>query len=84
MKRKQTRVNLGEYVIPWCYTSRLKFLKAFIIKALDRVGFEPTIPLRVRLISSQVPSTTQPPVLMMNPLLTPPAQNNKAKNISPF
>jgi hypothetical protein len=24
-------------------------------------GFEPPVPLRVRLISSQVPSTTQPP-----------------------
>src|SRR4051812_15606964 len=28
----------------------------------DRVGFEPTVPLQVRRISSAVPSTTRPPV----------------------
>jgi hypothetical protein len=27
----------------------------------EGVGFEPTVALRLRLISSQVPSTTQPP-----------------------
>lgn len=29
----------------------------------DRVGFEPTVELPLRSISSRVPSTTQPPVL---------------------
>ena len=30
-------------------------------KLAEGEGFEPPVPLRVRLISSQVPSTTQPP-----------------------
>ncbi len=32
----------------------------------EGVGFEPTVALRLRLISSQVPSTTQPPFLPFN------------------
>jgi hypothetical protein len=31
------------------------------IKLAEGVGFEPTVALRLRLISSQVPLTTQPP-----------------------
>ena len=32
-----------------------------ILKMAEGVGFEPTVQLPVRLISSQVPSTAQPP-----------------------
>jgi hypothetical protein len=32
------------------------------IDLAERVGFEPTVPLTVRLISSQVHSTTLPPL----------------------
>jgi hypothetical protein len=34
-------------------------------------GFEPPVPLRVRLISSQVPSTTQPPFLRRSEMVSP-------------
>ena len=34
----------------------------------EGVGFEPTVRLPVRLISSQVPSTTQPPFLAVHQL----------------
>jgi hypothetical protein len=46
-------------------------------KLAEGVGFEPTVALRLRLISSQVPSTTQPPFrsLIMNSL----QQNRKAQ-----
>jgi hypothetical protein len=36
------------------------------IKLAEGVGFEPTVALRLRLISSQVPSTTQPPFRLID------------------
>ena len=42
-------------------------------KMAERVGFEPTVSFHPRLISSQVPSTTQPPLLWF------PAHLNEAR-----
>src|SRR5665213_4585532 len=37
----------------------------------DRVGFEPTIPVKVLRISSAVPSTARPPVRLADQILKP-------------
>jgi hypothetical protein len=50
-------VGKGEITINLCYLPALKNWT----KVAEGVGFEPTVALRLRLISSQVPSTTQPP-----------------------
>ena len=41
----------------------------YVLFLADRVGFEPTIPVKVLRISSAVPSTTRPPVRVAAPLL---------------
>src|SRR6185437_4423215 len=41
----------------------------YVLFLSDRVGFEPTIPVKVLRISSAVPSTTRPPVRVAAPLL---------------
>ncbi len=47
---------------------RLQSSGAFYLSMAERVGFEPTVPLPVRLISSQVHSTTLPPLLVTGSL----------------
>ena len=42
-------------------------MKWIFLKVAEGVGFEPTVRLPVRLISSQVPLTTQPPFRLLYP-----------------
>ena len=55
------------------------FPQSFVIPIdlAERVGFEPTVDLRLRLISSQVHSTTLPPLRLSMIIPSPRAQSKK-------
>jgi hypothetical protein len=52
--------NVLSVVLSWPPRPR----NPLIQKVAERVGFEPTVSFHLRLISNQVPSTTQPPLLL--------------------
>ena len=53
--------SLPEWVLPSRFSAKTAWEKEYCTS--EGVGFEPTVRFPVRLISSQVPSTAQPPFL---------------------
>ncbi len=74
--RRLSKIAPGDFVEPWWvrYNHPLRQSKeksrpwaAFFFGLAERVGFEPTVGLHQRLISSQVHSTTLPPLRCIAP-----------------
>jgi hypothetical protein len=51
----------------WRLAHETKIESKIVVSPTEGVGFEPTVRFPVRLISSQVPSTAQPPFLKARP-----------------